>query len=319
MASTTTRGTSWQNEGSRHGGLQVTAVILVADDDPFNLRLLRELCDGAGYRVLTAGSGDEVLEMVSRERPNLILLDLDMPGKSGFEVMEILQGDAKLREIPIIIVTAMGDVDVRNQGLSLGAEDYVTKPFRVFEIQQRVRNVLRIQDAEGRAREANLRAERLSRYSDPVTHCGTSQQLLISLDYEFTRAQRYGNPLSVIVVSIDQAADSSLGAQLDSVLAQASAVLRGCIRGIDHLFRSDELEFSIVLPETDASGVTTVEERIASELPAALQTPEMVAESASPAIRLVTASFPKDAVRTSEELRQLALKRLRKARQSPSH
>lgn len=291
----------------------MSAFILVADDDPFNLRLLRELCGQAGHQVQTAESGEEVLEFVSRRRPDLILLDLDMPGKSGLEVMEILRGDSALQSVPIIIVTAMGDVDARARGLELGAEDYVTKPYRVFEIQQRVRNVLRIQEAESKARQAKERVERLVQHSEPPPGgCGTSQQFILSLDYEFIRAARYKHPLSLLIVELLEAApqqgkDAGPAPQLFGV----AEALRSCLRGIDHLFRSDQFEFSIVLPETEQAGAKTVEERIRATLPEVLK---HHARLLQPRVNVVSGTHPQDEANTGEALRKLVLKRLRDGR-----
>lgn len=295
----------------------MSALILAADDDPFNLRLLQELCDTAGHRVQTAESGDEVLEAVSRRRPDLILLDLDMPGKTGFEVMEILRDDEQLNTIPIIVVTAMGDVDARNRGIELGADDYVTKPYRVFEIQQRVRNVLRLRAAENRAREATEREARLRRSSMPPLGLGTSQQFLLSLDYEFTRAERYSHPLSLLVIELlpkevqKQGLSLADTARFEPLLQPLADALRGCIRGIDHLFRSDALEFSILLPETDREGAATVEQRIQEALGQVLDASSM-AGSMTP--HLAGAYQPDDGSESGEGLRQRVLSRLRESR-----
>lgn len=244
----------------------MNALVLVADDDPFNLRLLQELCEAAGYRVLTAADGSAVLDVVARERPDLILLDLAMPGLDGFEVLRILKSDSDLTDIPVVLVTAAGDEESRSRGIELGAEDYVTKPYRVFEIQQRVRNALRVRAAENEAARAKERI-RSTELVDPLTRAGTSQQLMISLDYEYTRAARYGHPLSCVVVRIDNYVDIvETGGQEtgEGALMQLASGLRACIRGIDHLFRGDLEEFVLLLPETGREGADVVLERIAA-------------------------------------------------------
>ena len=113
------------------------ALVLVADHDPFNLRLLHEACEAAGYDVVTAAVGPEVLTMVARQPPDLLLLDCKMPQLDGFEVLRILKADINLQEIPVVLITDADDVDARGRGIKLGAEDYLTRPYRVFEIQQR--------------------------------------------------------------------------------------------------------------------------------------------------------------------------------------
>jgi two-component system, cell cycle response regulator len=243
----------------------VSATVLVADDDPFNLRLLQELCEAAGYRVLTAEDGNTVLSVVARERPDLVLLDLHMPDRDGFEVLETLKGDPELGAIPVVIVTALGDAESRARGIELGAEDYVTKPFRVFEIQQRIRNSLRLSAAEHAIKAAEERAQQ-AELIDPLTRAGTSSQLLVTLDYEYTRAERYGHELTIMLLRISNYNELVKETSMETgegALIQLAAGLRASIRAIDHLFRSDLEEFTIILPETGIDGANIVRARVA--------------------------------------------------------
>ena len=285
----------------------MSALILVADDDPFNLRLLEELCEAAGYQVVTASDGVEVLDIVARERPQLVLLDLELPRKNGFEVLEVLKADPELESIPVVVVTGTGDVDARARGIELGAEDYITKPFRVFEIQQRIRNAIRLKSAETRAAEA----EALGSSIDSLTRSGTSQQLLISLDYELTRAQRYQHPLSLIVVELTNyaaIADRSGTVAAEGCLVQLAAGLRTCIRAIDHVFRSDLSEFTLLLPETGREGADVVMQRIDEAL--ADGSLFAVAIEPTPQIRKGVAYQPDDDVTDGAAFLRTALDRL---------
>jgi len=278
--------------------------VLVADDDPFNLRLLTELCEAAGYEVVACTNGQEVLDTIARERPDLILLDVEMPELDGFEVMKILKSDDDLRMIPVILVTGAEDVDVREKGIELGAEDYVTKPYRVFEIQQRIRNVLRTSMAEIQAAAAET--------VDPLTHAGTSQQLRITLDYEHTRSARYDHSLTCIVVRVanyKKIIETSGRQGGDGALVQLAAGLRQAIRGIDHMFRSDVDEFTILLPETPKDGATVVLERIQSQ--AEDRTLFGAAIKPEPALEVGQATRPEDSVESGGELLTLAVDRSR--------
>jgi two-component system KDP operon response regulator KdpE len=114
--------------------------ILVVDDDPRMLRLLRLNLERAGYRVATEGDGVAALDRVDLEQPDLILLDVMMPAMDGFTFL------ARLREfsaVPVILLTAKGEERDKVQGLDLGADDYLTKPFGPAELLARVRAVLR--------------------------------------------------------------------------------------------------------------------------------------------------------------------------------
>ena len=122
--------------------------ILVVDDDPRMLRLLRLNLERAGYRVATEGDGVAALDRVDLERPDLILLDVMMPAMDGFTFL------ARLREfsaVPVILLTAKGEERDKVQGLDLGADDYLTKPFGPAELLARVRAVLRRKAQPGEA------------------------------------------------------------------------------------------------------------------------------------------------------------------------
>jgi diguanylate cyclase (GGDEF)-like protein len=244
---------------------RMSALILLADSDPFNLRLLSELCSSLGYEVVTAADGGAVLDAVARVQPDLVLMDVSLPVMDGLQVLRILKADHDLSQVPIVLVTADGDDESRRLGVELGADDYVTKPYRSFEIQQRLRNVLRLRAAESSGQGGGSQTSDRLDIADPVTGTGTSSQLHISLDYEFTRAVRYKHPLSCVVVRCvnDSQVTASLGAVIaQRVLAQLATALRGCIRGVDHLFRSGSDEFTILLPETDARGCAIVVGRV---------------------------------------------------------
>jgi diguanylate cyclase (GGDEF)-like protein len=243
----------------------MSALILVADADPFNLRLLSELCSTLGYDVVTAADGGAVLDAVARERPDLVLMDVALPVMDGFQVLRILKADGDLQQLPVVLVTTDGDDESRKRGFEMGAEDYVVKPYRSFEIQHRLRNLLKVRAAKSSTSSAAHVAVDRFDIADPVTGAGTTSQLHISLEYEFTRAVRYGHPLSCVVarcLNYSQIASSLGGGSAQRVLIQLAAALRGCIRGVDHLFRSAPDEFTILLPETDARGCRIVVGRL---------------------------------------------------------
>ncbi len=114
--------------------------VLVVDDEPRYLKLVRYNLEAAGYEVITAASGEEALSMVAGTNPDLIILDIRLPGINGYEVC------TKIREFsatPIIMLTAKGEEREKVQGLRLGADDYITKPFGTEELVARVESVLR--------------------------------------------------------------------------------------------------------------------------------------------------------------------------------
>jgi len=115
------------------------STLLVVDDVPANLALLIDAASAAGHRVLLADSGERALKLVAKAAPDLILLDVSMPGLGGVETCRRLRADPATREIPVIFVTAHGEVSDKVTGLEAGAVDYVTKPLQPAEVLARVR------------------------------------------------------------------------------------------------------------------------------------------------------------------------------------
>ncbi len=122
--------------------------ILIIEDEPDLAGLVEYNLQAAGFQTETAGTGASGLAKARAQRPDLVLLDLMLPDLPGTEVLRLLKGDAELRRAAVIIVSAKGQEDDRIQGLELGADDYVAKPFSVRELLLRVKAVLRRADAE---------------------------------------------------------------------------------------------------------------------------------------------------------------------------
>ncbi len=113
--------------------------VLVVDDEPFILRSLSFVLERAGYEVLQARDGDEALEALRDHRPQVCLLDVMMPRRSGFEVCEIVKGDPDLRDTYVVMLTAKGQDAARERGVQAGCDEYLTKPFSPSLIVEKVR------------------------------------------------------------------------------------------------------------------------------------------------------------------------------------
>ncbi|MEM8535462.1 MAG: response regulator transcription factor [Chloroflexota bacterium] len=125
-----------------------TRTILVVDDEPGIVTLARDYLERAGFRVLSAGDGVAGLRMARTERPNLVVLDLMLPGMDGLDVVRALREDPATRTLPVIMLTARVEEADMLIGLELGADDYVTKPFSPRALVARVRAVLRRSEGE---------------------------------------------------------------------------------------------------------------------------------------------------------------------------
>ena len=126
--------------------------ILVVDDDADIVNLTRLVLERGGYRASAAGSGHEALRVVQNERPDLVLLDINMPGMDGWQVLRVLKVDERTHAIPVAMFSIKGEVRDKVRGLQDGACDYVTKPFTYEELLGRIENIFRALD-ESRASE----------------------------------------------------------------------------------------------------------------------------------------------------------------------
>jgi DNA-binding response OmpR family regulator len=117
-------------------------VILVVDDEPNILLSLEYLMEQAGYEVRSARDGEAALAEIERAPPDLVLLDVMMPKRDGFEVCQLIRARPEWRDIKVIMLTAKGREIEREKGISLGADDYVTKPFATRELVDKVRQTL---------------------------------------------------------------------------------------------------------------------------------------------------------------------------------
>jgi len=129
--------------------------ILLVDDDPINLNVLFQALEGHDYRLLAARSGEEALKIAQRAAPILILLDVQMPGIDGYETCRRLKGDPFTKDVAIIFLTALQDTREKVKGLSLGAVDFITKPFDTDEILARVARQVEMQHLSRKLQEEN--------------------------------------------------------------------------------------------------------------------------------------------------------------------
>ncbi|MBK7858690.1 MAG: response regulator [Archangiaceae bacterium] len=286
--------------------------VLVVDDDEHTRTLLKDLCETAGYTVRTATDGIEALQAIGEASPDLVLLDLMMPRKDGFQVLKSLREQSQYQNLAVIILTAMGDMDGKIRGMELGADDYVTKPFKLIELQTRIHAALLVRDYRSRLEAAEEELSQL-RALDPVTGAGTYSQLKASLDSELARSRRYGRPAAALMFGFDdyQGVRQALGREgCDQYLTRLVQELRTTLRGADRLFRMAADEFVMLLPETDLKGAKVVADRLHAVC-GTIAAQGVSGGPVEPKIRIGGATFPNDRVRSSEDLLREAHKSYR--------
>ncbi len=160
--------------------------ILVVDDTPASLRLMTELLTRHGYHVRPADDGSLAMESVAAKAPDLILLDINMPGMDGYEVCRHLKADEKSRRIPVIFISGFGDTHRKVAGFEAGGIDYITKPFEAEEVLARVGTHLRLRQAEEALRHAHDTLE--LRVQERTAELHASNQALRKSEEEARRA-----------------------------------------------------------------------------------------------------------------------------------
>lgn len=241
--------------------------ILLVDDDRTAVTMLGRLLSEFG-RLRFATSGPDALKLALESVPDLVVLDIEMPGMDGFEVCKAMKAIPVLAEVPIIFLTSREGTEQEVTGLSLGAVDFITKPPSPALVKARVRTHLRLKHMTDELRRAAT--------IDGLTGVPNRRQFDERLTREWLRAQRMRLPLALLMIDIDcfKQYNDHYGHQAgDQCLRSvAQAVMRCARRPGDLVARYGGEEFALLLPETDARGARTLAEQLLCEV-AALHIP----------------------------------------------
>jgi diguanylate cyclase (GGDEF)-like protein len=231
--------------------------LLVIDDSIDIHRLLDVRLRPEEVILYHALSADEGLQKVRELKPDLILLDVELPIRSGFEVCQTIKLDPALADIPVIFLTAATDIHTKVQGLELGAVDYVIKPFDPAELRARVRAALRTK------RYHDLLSARAN--VDGLTGVWNRSYFNQRFGEEMAAAQRYGRLVSLVMLDLDhfKAHNDTFGHPFgDRVLQVVGDILHSAVRTTDAPCRFGGEEFAVVLTETPADGALVIADRI---------------------------------------------------------
>ena len=242
--------------------------ILVVDDSLVNQAVLRNIltsetaalrgAENAPYIIEVANAGPEGLEKARELKPDLILLDIIMPGMSGFEVLAQLKETQETWSIPVIIITGLEDAANEEKGLVLGAVDYITKPFKEAVVLARIKNHRLIVE--------QMRMIEHQSLFDPLTNIMNRRSFNFQIDGLWSYAIRKQEPLSVIMSDIDhfKKFNDTYGHQIGDLVLQivAKAISSALKRASDQVFRWGGEEFTVLLPTTPIEGAAQVAERI---------------------------------------------------------
>ncbi|MFQ5648806.1 MAG: diguanylate cyclase [bacterium] len=245
--------------------------ILVVDDVPVNIQLLTTYLSSEGYQVISARDGSEAIAKVNESRPDLILLDVMMPKMNGFEVCKILKSEPRTKYIPVILVTALNEMQDKVKGMNSGADDFLSKPFNKLELLVRVRSLLRIKylhdELQDKVLELQKTKEELRQLAitDGLTGLYNYRYFREQLQQEINRALRHELNLSLIMIDIDHFKhynDTNGHPAGDLLLREMGKLLKDNIRSIDVASRYGGEEFCLVLNETNKNAARIVAEKI---------------------------------------------------------
>jgi len=176
--------------------------VLVVDDQESNRALLRKFLAVDGYVVHEARSGEDGLRLMAECEPDLVLLDLMMPGMTGYDVMRRKAEDPAIAAIPVLMLTAVTQPSVKLEGLELGLNEYLTKPFNPRELKARVRNLVRMHREEVELTRLNAELARAAD-SDSLTGLANRRAFDAFWESEVSRSVRYNVPVGLVIFDVD--------------------------------------------------------------------------------------------------------------------
>lgn len=238
--------------------------VLIIDDSGAMRSHVKDILEAGGaYRVLTAKDGLEGYKSLVSRPVDLILCDVNMPGMNGMKLLSLLRCRAELREIPVIMLTADGEISQKVQALECGAKDYLVKPFHDVELVARVRVHIEVRLLQRALRQKNEELEKLVN-TDLLTQLATRRHFMEVAEVEMLRAIGADTSIAVVMLDIDyfKSINDRLGHLVgDTVIRGVASVLRADLRERDIAGRFGGEEFVLVLPETDTRGAVVVAER----------------------------------------------------------
>jgi diguanylate cyclase (GGDEF)-like protein len=290
--------------------------IAIVDDDAAIRRLLNFYMTRAGYETIECTTGEEAREMLSTSAWDLAILDRRLPDLDGVVLAHELKSNRELRARYVIMLTGEDDQEAKVEGLELGADDYITKPFQYPELLARIRAGKRIVELQKELIDANKRLELLS-ITDGLTRLYNHRYFQDELARAFEESQRYDRPLSLAIVDIDffkKVNDTYGHAVGDEVLKCVSNVFRESVRATDLVARYGGEEFAVMMPETELDDAITFAEKIRSIVEST--TADTQAGPLKVTVSIGVSAAPLTKVRTAKELVVHADKALYRAKKS---
>ena len=242
--------------------------IIIVDDEDEMLQLERLTLEALPSRVEAYRSAEDALGAIRRNPPDVIVTDVMLPGMSGTELLAALRAEPTTRHVPVVLVTARGEVSERVLGLELGAADYIAKPFYPAELRARVAAALRTKALESELREEHVELAHAA-YTDALTGVANRRAFEDALEAAIAFAARTVRPLSLLYVDLDsfKSLNDSLGhAEGDRALQRVAQTLLAAVRGTDTVARIGGDEFAVILLGCDSADAERFAQRLFNEV-----------------------------------------------------
>jgi diguanylate cyclase (GGDEF)-like protein len=239
-------------------------LVLIVDDVAKNLQVLGTILSKQNYKIAAANNGEQAIKIANTTLPDLILLDIMMPGISGYEVCARLKKDPRTKDISIIFLTAKIEPEDIVKGFEAGAVDYVAKPFNSTELLARVKTQLELKISKDLLKIKNEQLRELA-ITDSMTGLYNHRYIVDSLSERITEAKRYKQSLSVAMLDIDyfKKVNDNYGHFFgDFVLVRISTIIEESIRKTDIAGRYGGEEYLIIFTNTDKKSALNTLERI---------------------------------------------------------
>ena len=251
------------------------AKVLLVEDDPIQAEEAKEKLLVAGYEVVWAADGINAIKIVKTTPPDIILLDVVLPGLDGYEVCRWLKLEETTRGIPVIMLTIKKELSDKISGLNMGADDYLPKPYNELELNARIYASLRTKALQDELRNKNKQLEELlykveyMAITDSLTGLYNRRRFHDILSNEFERAKRYVTPFALIMADIDhfKRINDNYGHQAgDTILKEVSSIIVKNTRETDTAARYGGEEFMVIMPNTNKNEAMRLAERIRSSI-----------------------------------------------------
>jgi two-component system, cell cycle response regulator len=290
--------------------------VAIVDDDAAIRRLVRLFLKRSGYRIVECTTGEEARSILNREQWDLAILDRRLPDTDGATLSSELKAQHEHRNRYIIMLTGEDDERDKIEGLDLGADDYMTKPFQPAELLAHIRAGKRIVDLQKELLESNRRLALLS-ITDGLTQLFNHRHFQEELARAFEESRRYERPLSLALIDLDffkKINDDYGHAAGDQVLQAVSRIFHESIRSSDLAARYGGEEFAVMMPETDREDAVAFAEKIRTALEAKpIQTD---AGEVPVTVSIGIATVPRSALASARELIEAADRALYRAKRN---